>query len=1034
LLYAAFAALWIVASSYLLTVTVADPVLLGRIELAKGLVFVFVTSILLYFLLRVRGRTSLPEAGGQPLGTQRLLLIFSALALVVPLIGFAITRLYGPQIEREAYANLEVIDQLKAEQIENWMEERQADAEVLAGDDAFGTRVAQFVRKGQDAELSRLLLDRLDKLRSNYHYTKILLLNANGRVLLVSGEETTTAPVLPGLWRQALDSKQVQRRDIYRDEEGHIHLEWAVPIVVPDAQGERAVAVVVLRVTAQQFIFPLIQTWPTASSSGETLLVRREGKSVMYLNELRHRQDTALRMTLPLPDGDRPAAEAISSIKPGTVQGKDYRGVPVLAAYRPVAGTNWHIVAKVDRAEVMAPLRDLVLWISLIALAAIAAVSAAVMLLWRQQQRAYQVEMRERSMAAIEESERRYRAITQSANDAIIIIDSVGNVMGWNDSAGQMFGYTESEIAGQPLTGLMPERFRDRYREGWARVESGGERRVIDKTVELAGLRKDGGEFPLELSLAQWQTTAGRFFSATIRDISRRKLAEAKIQRLTQLYAALSQCNEAIVRCTSEEELFPRICRDAVQFGGLKMAWIGLIGEDSQVKAVAAYGEGTEYLEGIRVSADADDPFGRGPTGTAIRENQPQWCQDFQHDPLTAPWHERAVRFGWGSSASLPLLRNGVVVGVFTLYSGSVNDFDEAGRGLLVEMARDISFALDSFDREVRRKQAEQVLAESEQRFRGLVEQSLAGIYIIQDGRFVYVNPRFAEIFGYDSATELIGIEPLALVAEQDRKLVAENIRSRLEGEVQSTSYGFTAMRKDGSLIDVGVHGARATHLGRPAVIGLMQDVSEKKRAEEQIQHYIKQLEDSFMHTIEVATTLVEKRDPYTAGHEKRVALIAVAIGTELGLDAHRIEGLRVGGYVHDIGKIIVPAEILSKPGHLSAAEYELIKGHPQAGYDILKNVDFPWPVADIAYQHHERMDGSGYPRGLKGEEILLEARITTVADVVEAMSSHRPYRPGIGIEQGLAEIERGSGIHYDPVVVAACLRLFREKGYKLPA
>ncbi|MBI4808122.1 MAG: PAS domain S-box protein [Nitrosomonadales bacterium] len=520
-----------------------------------------------------------------------------------------------------------------------------------------------------------------------------------------------------------------------------------------------------------------------------------------------------------------------------------------------------------------------------------------------------------------------------------------------------------------------------------------------------------------------------------LEDITERKANEAKIRRLTQFYAALSQCNEAIVHCTGEDELFPQICRDSVQFGGMKMAWIGLLDKTtSMVNPAASSGEGVEYLEGIRISVDADDPAGRGPIGTAIRANRPQWCQDFQNDPLTAPWHERGAGFGWGSLAALPLLRNGTVIGIFALYSGATDAFDEAAQKLLSEMVADINFALDNFSHEAERKRSVQELTESEQRFRSVVEQSLAGIYIIQDGYLVYVNPRFAEMFGYDSPNELIGVEPTSLVSEQDRGIVAENIRSRLEEEAQSFSHGFiTAVRKDGSLFDVGVHGARATHAGRPAIIGMMQDVSEKKRAEEQIQRYVTQLENSFMHTIEVATTLVEMRDPYTAGHEKRVALIAVAIGTELGLEAQRIEGLRIGGYIHDIGKIIIPAEILSKPGRLSVAEYDLIKGHPQAGYDILKNVDFPWPVADIAHQHHERMDGSGYPRGLKGDEILLEARITAVADVVEAMSSHRPYRPGIGLDQALAEIELGSGTHYDPVVAAACLRLFREKAYKLP-
>lgn len=188
------------------------------------------------------------------------------------------------------------------------------------------------------------------------------------------------------------------------------------------------------------------------------------------------------------------------------------------------------------------------------------------------------------------------------------------------------------------------------------------------------------------------------------------------------------------------------------------------------------------------------------------------------------------------------------------------------------------------------------------------------------------------------------------------------------------------------------------------------------------------------MSTVKVATTLGEMRDPYTAGHQRRVGEIAVAIGAELGFDARRQEGLRVAGYLHDIGKITIPAEILSKPSKLNAIEYQLIQGHPQSGYEVLKGVEFPWPVAEVALQHHERIDGSGYPQGLKGEAILLESRIMAVADVVEAMSTHRPYRAGLGIENALAEIERGRGSAYDLDVSDACLRLFREKHYQLPA
>ena len=279
----------------------------------------------------------------------------------------------------------------------------------------------------------------------------------------------------------------------------------------------------------------------------------------------------------------------------------------------------------------------------------------------------------------------------------------------------------------------------------------------------------------------------------------------------------------------------------------------------------------------------------------------------------------------------------------------------------------------------------------------------------------------------------MIGTDLFFWVAEDDRDRVAETMRRLFEGLAQSVTFDFAARRRDGTTIHVSANAARATHDGGPAIIGMLKDVSAQKLAAEEILRHVEQLKTALKSTIEVATVISEMRDPYTAGHERRVAEIAAAIGAELGLDADRQEGLQVAGHLHDIGKMTVPAEILSKPGKLRAAEYALIQEHAQASYDVLKGVEFPWPVAQIALQHHERMDGSGYPNGLSGEAILFDARIMAVADVVEAMSSHRPYRPGLGIEKALAEIERGRGTAYDAGVTDACLRLFRENRFLLP-
>jgi putative nucleotidyltransferase with HDIG domain len=193
----------------------------------------------------------------------------------------------------------------------------------------------------------------------------------------------------------------------------------------------------------------------------------------------------------------------------------------------------------------------------------------------------------------------------------------------------------------------------------------------------------------------------------------------------------------------------------------------------------------------------------------------------------------------------------------------------------------------------------------------------------------------------------------------------------------------------------------------------------------------LESLRKSIKTTIQVLGTASEAKDPYTAGHQKRVADLARAIATEMKLPHDTIEGIRMAGSIHDIGKLSVPAEILSKPTKLTNLEFSLIKEHTRVGYEMLKNVESPWPLAQIVYQHHERMDGSGYPRNLKGDEILMGARIIAVADVVEAMASHRPYRSGLGIEAALEEIEKNNGVLYDTAVADACLRLFREKGYQ---
>jgi HD-GYP domain-containing protein (c-di-GMP phosphodiesterase class II) len=211
----------------------------------------------------------------------------------------------------------------------------------------------------------------------------------------------------------------------------------------------------------------------------------------------------------------------------------------------------------------------------------------------------------------------------------------------------------------------------------------------------------------------------------------------------------------------------------------------------------------------------------------------------------------------------------------------------------------------------------------------------------------------------------------------------------------------------------------------------LKQEIAERNLAEEKLQQSYAKLQKNLDEIVHAMSLTAEKRDPYTAGHQKRTTELAMALACEMGLCEHRIKGVQMAGLIHDMGKISIPAEILSKPGKLNEVEIQLARRHPQAAFEILKEIDFPWPVDLIVLQHHEKMDCSGYPQGLAGEEILLEARILCVADVVESIESHRPYRPGLGIDTALEEISKNRGTLYDADVVDACLRLFKEKNFQ---
>lgn len=341
------------------------------------------------------------------------------------------------------------------------------------------------------------------------------------------------------------------------------------------------------------------------------------------------------------------------------------------------------------------------------------------------------------------------------------------------------------------------------------------------------------------------------------------------------------------------------------------------------------------------------------------------------------------------------------------------------------ELKSTIEIALYKFDMEMKLKERERWLS--------TMLKSIEDGVIATDKKshITFMNPLAETLTGWkqDTALNKPLNEVYKITDENKGKVQSIFISQILKGGPDRLPREVFLISKSGKAIPID-HGVSSItdEMGNTSGIVLaFRDITRQKKAEEQLIQSYERLKQAMDGTVQAMAFTIETRDPYTAGHQRRVTQLACALAEKMNLPKDVIDGVHMAGDLHDIGKIYVPAEILSKPGKLSEAEYNIIKTHSQVGYDILKTIEFPWPIADIVLQHHERMNGSGYPAGLQGKDILLEAKILAVADVIEAMATHRPYRPALSIEAALEEISKNRGKLYDPRVVDSCLEIFDE-------
>ena len=602
---------------------------------------------------------------------------------------------------------------------------------------------------------------------------------------------------------------------------------------------------------------------------------------------------------------------------------------------------------------------------------------------------------RRQAEAELQKTQDLYRLLADNINDVVWIMDFKLNLLYISSSVEKIYGYTIDEVKTLKLKKLFtPDSYQkvvQDYATELSLAMAGGPPSPGTRHVmELEAYHKDGRKIWIENRVSLIRDENGKPLSilGETKDITERKHAEELLKQSEYRYRLLADH-----------------MKDQVWLMDLNM---NILYVSPSVERITGYTSNELKKMPIDKILTADS-LKRAIEFISVR--MPKAMRESSKDSIF-----RTIELEF-------ILKNGK-----TVWGECSFNFirDDNGKAVsILGEARDIT----------ERKLAQEKLHQSETRYRTILEDIQDG-YFETDlaGNFTFFNDTVCRSMGY-TREELMGMNNRQYTDQEDLKQVFQAYNKVYTTGEPLKELVWKITTKDGAKRYIeGFISLLKDSSGKPIGFrGITRDITERKEAEEKLQQTLESLKKAVGTTIQVLVSALESRDPYTAGHQTRSADLACAIAMEMGLDQDQIEGIRMAGIIHDIGKLSVPTEILAKPTKLTNLEFSLIKVHPQSGYEMLKDIESPWPLAEIVHQHHERINGSGYPRNLKGDEILIEARIMAVADVVEAMASHRPYRASLGIETALEEIDKNRGILYDEVVADACLTLFRVKNYQFP-
>lgn len=1228
-----------------------------------------------------------------------LLWVFIFLSIGICVVGYVSYTSLNRQIRISQENELEAISNLKKNQILNWRSERFGDAQVIRDNSIVATAYSQYLETHSPVVYNDLIRW-MDSLIKNYGYSEVVLLDRKGEIQLIRGTlDKGIGPEIFNSILSSISSGHVVFGNFHYGNINKIHIDLIVPLVKQDGPHLISPGAILLRIDPNQFLYPLIQNWPTPSKTAETLLITKEGNDVLFLNELRHRKNTALRLKIPMKKMDLPAARAINGEK-GIVEGKDYRGVNVVAHIDQIPGTSWCMVAKVDRNEIYAPIWMMGLSVLIIVLMMLAGTAGIIYLFWKKQEEdwfwhQYQ-DVKERELLL-----EKYEILSRYANDMILLLDEKLLILEANEKALEVYGYSRDHFIGMNAASLRPDELQDSISKAIQVMDS--ENTAIYETTHI---KADGSLFPIEVSGRKFTKEGKAFYQLIIRDISERKESEKKVLESEARFRAIYEnVMEGVILLEGEHflEVNPR---GSQILGYTREELIGKTPMDicppQQIDGAESIGKMKELIkrvyqgEVLHFEWEALKPEGGGTELdisssrvmigdkmyllavfkdiSNLKKTAGRWTKindcflKFQANPLEnihsltrlcgevfnadmvvynrLVGDELRTLSHWNmpedyipvvatkglvchdvmdGEGAFPLLVSYLVNSKyaaldpnikkqgFQTYYGKAIQTDERKVGTLclffrrdfqpdVEDEKLLGIFASAISTEDQRRIILDELHDNESLLRNVLETLPVGVWFAdKEGNLILANQAGIDIWGSSINTdkkgygnfkgwwpdtgeqikeeewslyrtinsgksilgEIIKIEAFdgqiktiinssvpirnlqgeqmgAIVVNQDitrlqkaetdleiqlehmkalrtidqtitgsvdmqvnlSLIVRETIRQlkvdavdillynptiqRLEFAVgegfQTASLKRTRLRfGDGfagiaalerhlvSVYDLdqrpevfkeslsfsreGFHCYHGIPLiAKGQVKGVMelfhrQDFTpdpnwlefldalatqtaiaiDSASLFENIERSRLELMMAYESTLEGWSRALDLRDKETEGHTQRVTLMTVQLAEKMGFEGQKMTGVRRGALLHDIGKMGVPDQILHKPGPLNDEEWVIMKKHPVFAFEMLAPIQYLKEAIEIPYCHHEKWDGTGYPRGLKGEMIPLPARIFAVIDVWDALSSDRPYRKAWTHEKVMAHIQEQSGTHFDPAVVEAFFDLMKD-------